>query len=315
MIRIGIVGAGAICALHKEAIVKNPDCELAAVCDLVLEKAEKEVEGTDARTYTDYKDMQEKEELDAVILNLPHFLHRDVAVYFLERKVAVLVEKPMAITTEECDDMIAASKKTGAALAVGHVQSYHACYKKLREMIDKEELGKLSHITETRNCDYFTGRPAWFLDKKTAGGGIIYNYGAHTLDKIRFTTGMEVEQVMAVGNNFLNDKNVESSAQMYLKFDSGVGAACTYSAGLVPSQYETYFYFTEGAAWIEDGYYLHVSRKGAPYEKVELDYSYTIFEEQIEEFLKLIRGEENHVITPEYGKAVIAVLEKAVAQF
>lgn len=315
MIKIGIVGAGAICTMHKQAIEKNPDCVMAAVCDLAIEKAQKAVEGTEARAYTDYKDMAEKEELDAVILNLPHFLHKDVTIYFLEKKIAVLVEKPMAITTEECDAMAEASRKSGAPLAIGHVQKYHACYKKVKEYIQTGELGKLAHITETRNSDYFTGRPRWFLDKKTAGGGIIYNYGAHTLDKIRYTTGLEVEEVMAVGNNFLNEENVEASAQMYLKLTGGVGAACTYSAGLVPSQYETYFYFTEGAAWVQEGYYLYVSKKGAPYEKVELDYSYTIFDEQLAEFVKLIKGEESHVITPEYGKAVISVLERAVAQF
>lgn len=313
--KIGIVGAGAICSLHKEAILKNPDCELAAICDLNPEKARKEAEGTSASIYTDYRKMQEEETLDAVILNLPHFLHRDVTVYFLDRKVAVLVEKPMAITVEECDAMIEASKRNHTPLAVGHVQKYHACYKKLKELMEAGELGQLAHITETINCDYFTNRPAWFLDKKKAGGGIIYNYAPHTLDKIRYLTGLEVEEVMATGNNFLNSENVEASAQMYLKFRGGVGAACTYSAGKVPSQYDTYFYFTDGAAWIEEGYYLHISRKGQPYEKVELDYSYTLFEEQIAEFVKLCRGEASRVVTPEYAREIIKVVQKAVTWF
>lgn len=315
MIKIGIIGAGAIGSAHTGAISRNSECVLVAVCDLNIDKAKRLVEDTGARVYIDYKEMAEKEQLDAVILNLPHFLHRDVTVYFLERKVAVLVEKPMAITTEECNAMIAASEAYGTPLAIGHVQGYYSCYNKIKEYVQTGELGKLAHITETRNCDYFTKRPKWFLDKKTAGGGIIYNYGAHTLDKIRFVTGLEVVDIMAVGNNFLNNENVEAAAQMCLKYEGGVSAVCTYSAGLVPEQYDTYFYFTEGAAWVESGTWLHVSKKGAPYERVDLDYEYRLFDDQLGEFAKLIKGEESKIITGDYGKAIISVLESAVAQF
>ena len=112
MFKIGLIGVGSVGSLHKKAIMDHPECELTAICNRTLAKAEKLAEDIDARAYSDYKDMQEKEDLDAVIVNLPHDLHKDVSIYFLERGINVLVEKPMANTVEECDAMIEAAKKS-----------------------------------------------------------------------------------------------------------------------------------------------------------------------------------------------------------
>ena len=216
MIRIGLVGAGAIGIEHKYAIEKNSNCTVAAICDVVKEKAQELAEGTQARVYTDYKEMQKNEMLDGVILNLPHFLHKEVAVFFLEKHIPTLVEKPMANTVEECEAMIAAAEKNHTPLGVGHVQKYYRAHKYLREIIRKNKLGKLCAITETRNINYFSDRPKWFLNKEQAGGGILMNYGAHTLDKQFFLTGLSVASVMANGNNFLTDDTIEAMQHLHI---------------------------------------------------------------------------------------------------
>ncbi len=314
MKRFGIVGAGIIGAAHKKALLNNSACSIEAICDINIEKAEKLAEGTEARVYSDYKEMCEQEELDAVILNLPHFLHKEVSVYFLENKVAVLVEKPMANTVEECDAMIEAAERNHTPLAVGHVQKYFSCYRKLKEMMEAGEFGKLCSFTETRNVDYFTKRPKWFLNKKQAGGGIVMNYGAHTLDKLLYTTGCRVEDVYAAGNNMMTEDDVEASAQLLLKLSGKITAACTYHGCHSKGQYESYFYFTEGSAWIKDGSELWISKGQAPYERIELDYSVKHMEFQLAEFLKYVDGVESEVVTPEYGKEIIRVLENAFSQ-
>lgn len=315
MKRFGIVGAGIIATSHKRALQGNSSCELIAVCDIVAEKAEQIAEGTNARVYTDYKVMQEAEQLDAVILNLPHFLHKEVSIYFLERRIAVLVEKPMANSVEECDAMIEASKKTKTPLAIGHVQRYYESYRKLKELIENETLGKLCLMTETRNVDYFNEkRPRWFLNKKQAGGGIVMNYGAHTLDKLFYTTGLKVESVTAAGQNLLTDDDVEATAQIFLKLSGGVSAAFTYCGCHVPSQYDTYFYFTDGVAHIRGGLELWISERGSEFQKADLDFEKDTFVPQLEEFLKLMDGEESEAVTPEYGREVISVLERAFRQ-
>jgi len=309
MFRIGIVGAGIMAAYHKKAMLKNGECVLAAVCDIAAEKAEAIAESVSATVYTDYRKMPEAE-LDGVILNLPHYLHREVTEFFLEKGIPVLVEKPMAISCKECDSMIEASKRYGTPLAVGHVQKYHPCYRELREIFREKRLGELCCITETRNVDYFTDRPKWFLNKKQAGGGIVMNYCAHTLDKIFYVTDLQVEQVMAHGNNFLNEDDVEASAQVLLKMTNGVSAAFTYCATKVPEKYDIYFYFTKGMVWIQDGWCLWVTDESQQLYKPEIDYSCNIFTAQINEFVKWLKGEPNELVTPEYAREIVSVLEK-----
>lgn len=315
MKRIGIVGAGIIGHQHKAAMMKNPDCQLTAVCDLALEKAVEVAEGTGAAVYTDYREMAKKETLDAVILNLPHFLHKEVTIYFLERRIAVLVEKPMANTVAECEEMIEAARKHQTLLAVGHVQRYFESYRKVKELIDTEALGKLCLITENRNIHYFNEkRPKWFLNKKAAGGGITMNFGAHSIDKLLYTTGAEIVSVAANGNNFLNDADVEAAAQILLKLSNGASAVLSYSGCMTPYIEEVVFHFTQGSARIAGNRELWISDHGSAYEKVELDYGKVALEEQLTEFLKFLDGKPSEVVSAEYGKAVIAVLEQAFEQ-
>lgn len=315
MKRIGIVGAGIIGGSHKNAIMKNSDCCLAAVCDTIIEKAKSLTEGTDVPVFTDYKEMAENVKLDAVILNLPHFLHKEVTIYFLEKKIPVLVEKPMANTVEECDAMIAAAQKANSILAVGHVQRYFDAYRALREIIAEEKLGKLCLITETRNIYYFNEkRPKWFLNKAKAGGGIIMNYGAHSIDKILYTTGASIEKVSANSNNLLNDADVEATAQILLKLSNGASVSLSYSGCYAPTIEEVNYYFTEGVAKVNGGRELWISRKGGQFERAELDYTKVALEDQLAEFVKRLNGEESEVVTAEYGREVIRVIEEVYKQ-
>lgn len=314
MYKIGVVGAGKIAGSHKKAILAQPQCQLVAVCDTVLDRAKALAEGTDARVYDNYETMQAEEELDAVILNLPHFLHEKVSVYFLDRGISVLVEKPMAISTRECDGMIAAAQKSGAKLAVGHVQRYHKCYRIVKQMIESKQLGELCGIREVRNVDYFTNRPAWFLDRTLAGGGILMNFGAHTMDKVFYTTGLKVKDVFASGNNFLTNDSVEAIAQLLVTFEGGVSGTFCYCGCKGAREYRTDFYFTNGTAQIRDGWDLWVCEAGGEFTRVDGCNDSGLIEAQMVEFVKLLNGEENEMVTPEYGRSVISVLERAFAQ-
>ena len=309
-IRLGIVGAGKIAHDHAAAIEKNADCELCAVADVVAERAS-EFAKNGAECFTDYKEMCEKVQLDAVILNLPHFLHCEVSKYFLGKGVNVLCEKPMANSVAECDEMIEAEKKSTAKLAIGHVQRYFRAYDIIREFCKSEELGKLTRITETRNIDYFPNRAAWFLDKKLAGGGICMNYGAHSLDKIFYTTGMKVTDVFACMSNKLTDNDVEAGAQIMFKLEDGVSAMVNYCGCHVPGAYETVFYFTNGAVKTDYGSNVWIGRNGK-YEQLPDDPDKrTFMARQLDEYVKFLRGEENKMVTPEYAREVIRVLEAA----
>jgi len=307
MFKFGIVGAGIIGRSHADILKKNPDCTLVAVCDTVVERAEEIAKEHNAASFTDYKEMAEKAELDAVILNLPHFLHEEASVFFLERNINVLLEKPMAMTTAECDRIIEAEKNSSAKLAVGHLQRYYDAYTKVKDIIADGSYGKLCMITEVRNVNYLPNRPKWFLDKKLSGGGIVMNYGAHTLDKIMYVTDAHVTEASGYLTNPLSDDNVEINAQLLMKLDSGVSVGITYCGCPGVNDYETIFYFEQGVAKIRGGEILYLSENGKFLEPTNENNN--ALERQTEDFVKLLKGEKSGVVTSSYGREVIRVLE------
>ena len=110
----------------------------------------------------------------------------------------------MAMTAAECDNMIAAAEKNGVKLAVGHVQRYFAAYGEVKKLVENGHYGKLCMITDVRNTNYLQNRPKWFLTKNLSGGGIVMNFGAHSLDKIMYVCGQQVETAHAIMKNPLN---------------------------------------------------------------------------------------------------------------
>ena len=312
MLKIGIVGAGTIGRMHSEAIQNRADCVLAAVADVLPGRAEALADG--APCYTDYTQMCAQmcgqSMLDAVIINLPHGLHCEAGVYFLSHGVSVLMEKPMANTAAECDEMIRAAQNSGAKLAVGHVQRYFPAYELIKQYCDSGELGPLTMVTEIRNTDYFTNRPAWFLRKKSAGGGIVMNYGAHTLDKLFYTTGLCISDVSAVMSNRLTKDDVEAAAQVLLRLENGVSVSASYCGCHVPGFYETVFYFTYGAVKTDGGERVWLGKDGTYKELALPAQNGTFIARQLSEFVKLLREEPCNIASAEYGRAVVAALER-----
>lgn len=316
MFRLGIIGMGIIASAHTEAISKISDFELVAISEINEERAKIYSENLGVPCYTDYKEMCEKENLDAVIINLPHFLHCESAVFCLEKGIHVLCEKPMANTVAECDKMIAASEKSGAKLIIGHIQRFFQGIGVIKDYIDNGTLGKLVTISEVRNEYYFAdNRPRWFLDKKLAGGGIIINHGAHGIDKILYTVGESITNVHGECGNFYREEfDVEGHANISFRAN---GIPCSISL----CGYETFYSnqitytFTHGALR-SDNSGLHIcDEKGGTFRKLELpEPEYGPFEYQLTEFAKAIRGEKS--ISPDgyYGRKVIETIEKVYAE-
>ena len=172
MLKIAVVGTGIIGKEHLKAISRCAELELVAVCD-VNEEAASALAGEYGVPYLlDYTKIPQETEAGAVLLNLPHFLHCEASIFFLEAGLHVFLEKPMAITAAECDKMIAAAEKAGKVLAVGHLQRFFKVNRLVKEYVDSGKLGRLFAINEIRSIGYFSPkRPKWFLSKKLAGGG------------------------------------------------------------------------------------------------------------------------------------------------
>ena len=246
MINIAIVGTGIIGLSHINAIKKVEGCRLSALCDIKEDVVKPLAEECGVPYFLNYKDIPGNVECDAVILNLPHGLHCESTVFFLDKGIHVLLEKPMANTVEECEQMIAAEKRSGKKLAIAHPQRYFDAAMKIKKIYESGELGKLSMIVEQRSINYFLdSRPRWFLSKKLAGGGIVMNYGAHALDKIKSITGAKVTKICANCDNFANDFDVEGHAQVFGRLSGGASFTLAFS-GYTGCEYFDLFYFTNG---------------------------------------------------------------------
>lgn len=162
-------------------------------------------------------------------------------------------------------------------------------------------------ITEVRNCDYVTeDRPRWFLNKKLAGGGIVMNYGAHTLDRMMYVTGQKVTDVHGITSNPVSEHDIDVDVQMLLKLTGDVSAVVTFCGNRVPSEHEAAYYFTDGTVKIKRGD-LYLFKNG---EFVKHEGTATLISRQLEEVVKWLRNEENELVTPEWGREIIRVLEK-----
>jgi predicted dehydrogenase len=310
MLKIAIVGTGIIASEHIKGISALPHCELVALCDLNEERVKALAEELNVPYFLDYKEIPEKVDCDAVILNLPHGLHVSATVFFLDKGKHVLVEKPMANTVEECDAMIEASVRSGKKLAIAHVQRYLQGNCEVKKIIDSGTLGRLCMYTEHRSDDYFrASRPAWFTNKKMAGGGVVMNYGAHAFDRIFYTTGARPVSVIANCDNFANERDVEGHAQILAKFDNGMTASITFSA-YSDVVYETYYYFTEGALKLTGTSQIQIKRKGEKtWEAVTYNGGEHAFVREIDDFHKYIKGEPTEIPDGEYSRAIIAAIE------
>lgn len=307
--KIAVIGTGSIGTRYLSAIEASQSCTLCAICDINEEKAKMYAEKYGVPYFTDYTQVPANCDVDAVILNLPHWLHCEATEFFLDSGLHVFVEKPMANTSEECRRMIAARNRSGKCLAVAQPQRFNAVNRKVKEIVESGELGELCMTTEFRSDDYFRdARPRWFLKKALSGGGIVMNFGAHSLDRLLFITGSKVTDIIASMGNIKNDYDIEGHAQIAFKFENGVSAATTLY-GYASTIREVYYYFTNGTLKMVDFNKLFRFEAGQ-WVPVELPSAPNSLEMGLEEFCKLVRGEPSDVPSAEFGAEVVDLIEK-----
>ena len=309
MINIAVVGIGLIGMQHLKAIERTGVCRLCAVCDVNEVRVKEVAEQYQVPYFTDYHEIPGQVQMDAVILNLPHYLHCESTVFFLEQGIHVLVEKPMANTVEECDRMIAAAEKSGGKLAIGHVQRYFNVNNWIKKAIDEKRFGKLCMITGKRSINYFAeSRPGWFLKKELAGGGIGMNYGAHALDTLFYITGEREADVISSYGNAATDHNIEGHMQYMLKFPGGL-RMCQTLSGYNNSGHEVIYYFTHGVLKVEDAVRLY-QYEGSDWVQIAIEDDEQIMERQLVDFCRFLDGKSSMICDAGCGRDVIALLEK-----
>ncbi|CAM3928926.1 Gfo/Idh/MocA family oxidoreductase [Alkalicoccus chagannorensis] len=229
MMNIGVVGCGSIARhRHLQEYAAHPEVTITAVCDIVQERAEDLGSVYQAMTYTDFREMFEKEELDAVSVCTPNYLHAPISIAALEAGLHVLCEKPMATSSEEAEAMIEAAKNNRRWLMIAHNQRFVPSHVKARELIDSGSVGKIYSFRtafghggpEGWSAD---GEDSWFFKKDEAFIGAMGDLGVHKTDLLRYLLGEEFTHVGAFIETSAKDHStVDDTAVCILKSASGI---------------------------------------------------------------------------------------------
>jgi len=155
VIKVGMIGAGFVFHHHARGWLTHSDAEIAAVCDVVKARAKKKAGDLGVKkTYTSYDELVKDPEINAVDILLPHYLHADCAIKAAEAGKHVVLTKPFAMSTKECDGIIGAAKKAGVKLMYMENYMYFPHLEKAKELIMNGEIGKPSFIRMEHSCGF-----------------------------------------------------------------------------------------------------------------------------------------------------------------
>lgn len=267
MVNVGIIGCGKIATAHINALAEIPQAKISAVCDVDEEKCRKFARKAGANAYTSYAEMTEKENLGLVIICLPPAFHGDCVRYCAEKKVNIFVEKPMGIDVADCRSMIEACEKNNVMLWVGHMQCYSRENVIAKKVIESGKYGELISINEIRSCRYpGPASPKWLMNKEIAGGGILYNFGAHTLDMVKYITDSKV--VDAECSVSLHEEGTENAASGMLKLENGVSVTFNLVGKCDVNRYEITLYLTKGEIRINPRQSISVCGEDGVFKKI-----------------------------------------------
>jgi predicted dehydrogenase len=221
--RIGIVGLGSIAqTIHLPILSKFPDVEIVAVCDLDRAKAQFVADKFKVRRY--YNNFEKmlaiEQDLDGIDICTPTLLHKDMAIAALGEKNNVLLEKPLARTAMEAEEIAAAAKKFHQILMVGMNNRFRPDAMILKSFIEDNALGKLFY-TKAGWFKKLNAESAWLTKKTQSGGGVVLDLGIVMLDLAFWMMGFpEVKEVSAT-NYSHHTKDVEDSSVAFLKMKNG----------------------------------------------------------------------------------------------
>jgi phthalate 4,5-cis-dihydrodiol dehydrogenase len=196
-LKVGVIGLGRAFTLMRPTFVAHPAVTLVAATDPRIE-AKLRFEGEfGGRTYRTSEALCEDPEVEAVYIASPHQDHARHAIRAARHGKHVLVEKPMAVSLEECDAMIAAADQAGVQLVVGHSHSFDAPIARARAILATGALGAVRMVTAVNFTD-FLYRPRRPEELDTAmGGGVLFSQAAHQVEIVRLLVGSRVTSVRA----------------------------------------------------------------------------------------------------------------------
>jgi len=233
--RFGILGCGMIAGVHAAAIGSIEEAELAGAADFNPDAAKRFCEKWGAHSYASEEEMLCDESIDVICICTPSHCHADNAIRALQHGKHVVLEKPMALNTEEADRVIAACNENDRLLTVISQLRFSPDIQHVRQLIKKNAFGKLVFCNLImhywRSEEYFAGS-RWRGRKAFEGGGALMNQGIHGIDLLQHILG-EVKVLKGRINTIHHAVEVEDAASALVEFENGAtgmiqGSTCTW---------------------------------------------------------------------------------------
>lgn len=228
-LRLGVAGLGRAFSVMLPTFARHPAVTMVAAADPRPEARERFAKDFQAKTYAEIAQLCADPAVDAVYVATPHQLHREHAILAAEAGKHLLIEKPMALTLKDCAAIVAAAKKAGAHIVVGHSHSFDAPVRHLRKLIESGTFGRVCMINALNYTDYlYRPRRPEELDT-SRGGGAVFNQAAHQVDVVRLVAGAPVKSVRAMTGAWDPKRPTEGAYATLLTFADGAFASLTYS--------------------------------------------------------------------------------------
>jgi predicted dehydrogenase len=225
-VRIGVIGAGMIGRRHLGVLLGDPAYEAAAIAD-PSPAAQALAKEHGVRYYEHHERMLEEVELDGAIVATPNQLHVVVGLACIERRVPVLVEKPIASSVAEALELMAAADQAGVPVLTGHHRRHNPILATAAAAIREGAIGRVTAVV----CLWLNHKPDAYFDltwRQEPGGGPVLINGIHEIDCLRMLCG-EIEQVQAATASRIRSFPVEDTAAAVLQFRSGALGTLTLS--------------------------------------------------------------------------------------
>lgn len=221
-VRWGVIGAGGIADRRTipEGILGADNAQLVALQDVDEQRLEELEDKYELPTYSTEYDLLNDEAVDAVYIATPNHLHHDQVLAAAEAKKHVLCEKPLALTIENCEEMVEACASAGVKLGINFMMRFHACHKAIKGMVDSGDLGTPVLGRAELTCWYPPIPGAFRQDPALGGGGAFMDMGNHCVDLLEMFFG-RTKRVSCFTGNLVQDYAAEDTAAAILEFESG----------------------------------------------------------------------------------------------
>ena len=228
-LKLGFIGLGRAFTLMLPTFASHPRIKMVAASDPRPDARERFAAEFGAKVYEDAEALCADPAVQAVYVASPHQFHVEHVKCAAAHGKHVLVEKPMALTADDCLEMIGAARKAGVQLLVGHSHSFDLPYLRAREMIRTGAYGRVCMINALNFTDFlYRPRRPEELDTR-AGGGVVFSQAAHQVDIVRLLAGAKAKSVRALTGRWDPARPTEGAYNAQINFDNGCFASLTYS--------------------------------------------------------------------------------------